>query len=175
MDRQRTTLGRGVFHAQLRQRQVQRLHEDSLQQNERCATSLDHSRVADRSAPQSESAFSSYRAESPDAFYPHDGGLAFDLALELERQFSTDSLSDLMQGSSENFTATQDLSTLQHDRGLCKPCIYNLRPSGCLNGSSCAYCHLCNEADAKRYKQRMRKQKIAANRLSRGEVVQWLW
>mmetsp|Transcript_57738 Transcript_57738/g.114547 ORF Transcript_57738/g.114547 Transcript_57738/m.114547 type:complete len:158 (-) Transcript_57738:556-1029(-) len=38
------------------------------------------------------------------------------------------------------------VGSAQHVRGQCKPCAHWWRPQGCFKGSSCDFCHLCDEA-----------------------------
>merc|ERR1719433_2363004 len=37
-----------------------------------------------------------------------------------------------------------------HDIGKCKPCAFVHRPVGCMDGISCAFCHLCAPGEKKR-------------------------
>jgi len=49
----------------------------------------------------------------------------------------------------------------QHAAGLCRPCAWYWRATGCQNGSACSYCHLCPEGELKSRK----KNKIAAMKM----------
>lgn len=40
-----------------------------------------------------------------------------------------------------------------HQRGMCKPCAWFWKQSGCQNGRDCAYCHLCTEGELKARKK----------------------
>mmetsp|Transcript_5387 Transcript_5387/g.11915 ORF Transcript_5387/g.11915 Transcript_5387/m.11915 type:complete len:201 (+) Transcript_5387:74-676(+) len=43
-----------------------------------------------------------------------------------------------------------------HEEGQCKPCAWHWRPSGCVNGANCTFCHTCEEGALKaRKKERM--------------------
>mmetsp|Transcript_67503 Transcript_67503/g.156698 ORF Transcript_67503/g.156698 Transcript_67503/m.156698 type:complete len:185 (-) Transcript_67503:143-697(-) len=37
----------------------------------------------------------------------------------------------------------------QHEAGQCKPCAWHWKPSGCSKGSSCTFCHMCQEGALK--------------------------
>jgi len=50
-----------------------------------------------------------------------------------------------------------------HHSGACRPCGWFWKPSGCANGSDCAYCHLC-PAGAGKARARARKQEAALQR-----------
>jgi len=40
-----------------------------------------------------------------------------------------------------------------HKNGICRPCAYFHKPSGCVNIESCSYCHECPAGELKRRKQ----------------------
>mmetsp|Transcript_21421 Transcript_21421/g.45632 ORF Transcript_21421/g.45632 Transcript_21421/m.45632 type:complete len:160 (+) Transcript_21421:148-627(+) len=42
-----------------------------------------------------------------------------------------------------------------HDDGTCRPCAWNYKPSGCINGSECTFCHMCEKDELKRRKKEM--------------------
>eukprot|EP00928_Gymnodinium_smaydae_P098357 TRINITY_DN9129_c0_g2_i1.p1 TRINITY_DN9129_c0_g2~~TRINITY_DN9129_c0_g2_i1.p1 ORF type:complete len:176 (-),score=11.70 TRINITY_DN9129_c0_g2_i1:171-698(-) len=86
--------------------------------------------------------------------FPHDGGRGLDLAEELEAQF--DQLDDFEQDSA---CAAPSSGSAMHSRGLCRPCNYFTRPSGCLTGAECRFCHLCSAEDVRSFKLTQRKLK----------------
>jgi len=49
-------------------------------------------------------------------------------------------------GSAERPT----VGSSRHHLGLCKPCAHAFSKRGCLNGVSCAFCHLCEPGELKR-------------------------
>lgn len=59
-------------------------------------------------------------------------------------------------GQSAKYSAGSDL----HNLGQCSPCAWNWRPAGCVNGSHCSFCHMCEEGEIKqRRKNRLVKLK----------------
>jgi len=55
----------------------------------------------------------------------------------------------------------------RHFGSLCRPCAWNWRPSGCENGSTCNFCHLCPEGalrQKRRQTERRRKEERQALR-----------
>lgn len=56
-----------------------------------------------------------------------------------------------------------------HDQGMCRPCAWNWKPSGCSKGSGCEYCHQCDQYALKaRMKQRqLEKMKMMQRRAKR--------
>jgi len=50
-----------------------------------------------------------------------------------------------------------------HESGKCKPCAFVNRPVGCVDGASCAFCHLCVPGE----KKRRQRSKVEAVRLRR--------
>lgn len=40
-----------------------------------------------------------------------------------------------------------------HVQGICRPCAYLHKPSGCANSTNCTYCHECPEGELRRRKQ----------------------
>eukprot|EP00928_Gymnodinium_smaydae_P047478 TRINITY_DN31695_c0_g1_i1.p1 TRINITY_DN31695_c0_g1~~TRINITY_DN31695_c0_g1_i1.p1 ORF type:complete len:169 (-),score=31.35 TRINITY_DN31695_c0_g1_i1:313-819(-) len=43
-----------------------------------------------------------------------------------------------------------------YSRRTCKPCAWNWKPTGCVKGQSCDFCHMCDEGELKRKKQLQR-------------------
>jgi len=52
------------------------------------------------------------------------------------------------------------IGALSHDTDTCKPCAWNWKPGGCVNRSSCDFCHLCEVGELKR----RRKERVAVLR-----------
>jgi hypothetical protein len=60
----------------------------------------------------------------------------------------------------------------KHAAGMCKPCAWNRKPGGCFKGSTCEFCHTCDDgavkrkktARAARVKERRRAAKLTAGR-----------
>merc|ERR1712118_34751 len=52
----------------------------------------------------------------------------------------------------------------KHNLNQCNPCAWNLRPPGCVNGTSCLFCHMCPEGALKS----KRKERIAMKKAERG-------
>merc|ERR1711861_21503 len=57
-----------------------------------------------------------------------------------------------------------------HSQGLCRPCVWFWRPTSCSKGSSCEYCHMCDEgavaralASKKAMKKKKNSKKYATN------------
>eukprot|EP00929_Paragymnodinium_shiwhaense_P123498 TRINITY_DN9741_c0_g1_i4.p1 TRINITY_DN9741_c0_g1~~TRINITY_DN9741_c0_g1_i4.p1 ORF type:complete len:188 (+),score=37.62 TRINITY_DN9741_c0_g1_i4:187-750(+) len=47
-----------------------------------------------------------------------------------------------------------------HTAGQCKPCAWNWRPTGCIHGMNCKFCHTCADGEVKlRKKERINKKK----------------
>lgn len=61
----------------------------------------------------------------------------------------------------EDVAVAAEGEVVQHGAGLCRPCAWYWRASGCRNGSACSYCHLCPEGELKSRK----KTKIAAMKM----------
>eukprot|EP00929_Paragymnodinium_shiwhaense_P109418 TRINITY_DN75832_c0_g1_i1.p1 TRINITY_DN75832_c0_g1~~TRINITY_DN75832_c0_g1_i1.p1 ORF type:complete len:202 (+),score=20.34 TRINITY_DN75832_c0_g1_i1:67-672(+) len=54
-----------------------------------------------------------------------------------------------------------------HQLGHCKPCAWHRKPSGCSKGTSCTFCHLCdNDALRKKRKDRIRRLRVHRGRRS---------
>merc|ERR1712003_371546 len=53
-----------------------------------------------------------------------------------------------------------------HADGTCRPCAWNRKPLGCVKGSSCEFCHLCEEGELKRQKLDKRNALKAARQVS---------
>lgn len=56
----------------------------------------------------------------------------------------------------------ESVGSAGHYEGLCRPCVWFWRPSSCSKGSSCDYCHMCDEgavARAVASKKAMKKNK----------------
>lgn len=56
----------------------------------------------------------------------------------------------------------ESAGSVGHSQGLCRPCVWFWRPTSCSKGSSCEYCHMCDEgavARAVASKKAMRKHK----------------
>jgi len=60
------------------------------------------------------------------------------------------------------------IGALGHDTNTCKPCAWNWKPSGCVNGRSCDFCHLCERGEL----NRRRKEHVAVLRKSEKENKQ---
>jgi len=56
-----------------------------------------------------------------------------------------------------------------HDFQNCKPCAWNWKPSGCSKGSSCEFCHLCEDGELKAKK---RDRRVQARRMYQAEKRQ---
>lgn len=50
-------------------------------------------------------------------------------------------------GSSES-----SVGSINHAAGICKPCAWNRKASGCFKGASCEFCHTCDDGAVKRKK-----------------------
>jgi len=48
---------------------------------------------------------------------------------------------------------THSQVSLLHDAGQCKPCAWFWKPTGCRNGDTCSYCHLCPAGELKARKK----------------------
>jgi len=68
-------------------------------------------------------------------------------------------------GETEMSPQTFELSrgSALHDIGKCKPCAFVHRPVGCMDGASCAFCHMCAPGE----KKRRQKSKLDAMRFRR--------
>jgi len=66
-----------------------------------------------------------------------------------------------LQNSVEETAVTAEGEVDQHGAGVCRPCAWYWRATGCQNGSACSYCHLCPEGELKSRK----KNKIAAMKM----------
>merc|ERR1712113_708943 len=66
-----------------------------------------------------------------------------------------------------NFRQRPSEGSVGHDDGMCKPCAWNWKPSGCSRESACTFCHMCPEDALKRKRQdkmQRRKQKTCEAR-----------
>eukprot|EP00928_Gymnodinium_smaydae_P081533 TRINITY_DN65038_c0_g1_i1.p1 TRINITY_DN65038_c0_g1~~TRINITY_DN65038_c0_g1_i1.p1 ORF type:complete len:192 (+),score=23.03 TRINITY_DN65038_c0_g1_i1:58-633(+) len=79
---------------------------------------------------------------------PHDGGLAFDLALELERQAEEQAAVD-----GETWLFAPSIGSVGHATGSCRPCAHHWKVSGCSKGNTCSFCHVCDKGALKRRQQ----------------------
>jgi hypothetical protein len=72
---------------------------------------------------------------------------------------TVDSACSTSAGGSE-LQPQESAGSAEHSQGLCRPCVWFWRPSSCSKGSSCEYCHMCDEgavARAVASKKAMRK------------------
>mmetsp|Transcript_33918 Transcript_33918/g.65632 ORF Transcript_33918/g.65632 Transcript_33918/m.65632 type:complete len:295 (-) Transcript_33918:134-1018(-) len=60
------------------------------------------------------------------------------------------------------------IGALGHNTGTCKPCAWNWKPGGCVNGTSCEFCHMCDRVELKL----RRKQRVAVLRKAEREHKQ---
>jgi len=84
-----------------------------------------------------------------------------------------------LQGSPDTEAASPPLaaagsgSTL-HGTGACQPCAWIWKPSGCLRGEACSFCHLCSQGELKARKKAkhavMRAQKTASPTVAKAAV-----
>jgi hypothetical protein len=42
------------------------------------------------------------------------------------------------------------IGALGHSTNTCKPCAWNWKPDGCINGMTCNFCHLCERGEFRR-------------------------
>eukprot|EP00434_Breviolum_minutum_P018228 symbB.v1.2.016080.t1/scaffold1216.1/size131131/6 len=59
----------------------------------------------------------------------------------------------------ENFEgkAPKSIGSRLHGSGLCKPCAWFWKPTGCLNGYECRHCHSCTSGEFNRRKRERRR------------------
>lgn len=60
--------------------------------------------------------------------------------------------------------------SVAHSQGLCRPCVWFLRPSGCIKGSDCEYCHLCDEVALAQVAEARKDLKKLKKRVKRAEA-----
>merc|ERR1712032_915739 len=82
-------------------------------------------------------------------------------------------LSDSLPVPQLGSAALPSVGSASHQLGGCHPCAF-LYTKGCANGVQCTFCHLCEPGE----KKRRRKEKLAMQRASRGQVhppTQEIW
>lgn len=53
--------------------------------------------------------------------------------------------------------APKSIGSRLHGSGLCKPCAWFWKPTGCLNGAECRHCHSCTSGEFNRRKRERRR------------------
>mmetsp|Transcript_29744 Transcript_29744/g.81468 ORF Transcript_29744/g.81468 Transcript_29744/m.81468 type:complete len:592 (-) Transcript_29744:200-1975(-) len=75
--------------------------------------------------------------------------------------------------------ALPSVGSARHASGECQPCAFLFKPDGCRNGVTCTFCHLCEEGEVKRRRQkrnfalkqcRLAREGVAAKPTGAGEV-----
>lgn len=69
------------------------------------------------------------------------------------------------------FTGTWSSGSELHELGLCRPCAWNVRPSGCFKGEGCVFCHTCVRAEVLSKRRARVKEKKQLK--SRGRWLYW--
>lgn len=69
-----------------------------------------------------------------------------------------------------NIVPQESAGSVDHEQGLCRPCVWFWRATSCNKGSTCEYCHLCDEgavARAVATKKAMKKDKLNNQKLAK--------
>lgn len=89
------------------------------------------------------------------------GCLGLEEGESVPAQKSPEALSTLTSAGMKAPPSTPSHGLLAHAAGICKPCAWYWKPSGCQNYETCNYCHTCPEGELKARK----RSKNAAMRL----------
>jgi len=125
-----------------------------------------------------ENIVNSYQASSPTNADPVDQLTDWRLS---EKSSSGTSVIESSPGSSVSVSPQAQLDDVSfgsgewsagaagHAQGTCKPCGWNRKPGGCSKGTSCEFCHMCDDGALKRKKkdrlQRIKESKRSARKL----------